>query len=247
MLITCTTLLWIFKNMKKHYRIGPHKNISHNKVFVINGKNYAERYNRTFNIVQGLLGFVNVKRWDAVFPTSNNMYKTTKNGNGRGPSRNRTDYVCSLKRGALGCSMSHRTLWKHITENFVNDDNWIIVFEDDISLPENIEPNDIKKEITRLFVKADKENADVVYLGYCWSFLCTHAYAIKPKGAKLLYENTYNCIEEKPKTIDVQMNVLRKNNIMKVLRAHEHEKKDTSWAEGLIHQTQGDSIIQSHN
>lgn len=244
-IVVCIVLLWIFKNIKKHYHVGPHKNIKYNKVFVINGKNYAERYNRTFDIVQGLLGFVNVKRWDAVFPTSNEMYGTTvkKDGVGTGVEEN---YTCSLKRGALGCAMSHRTLWKHIAENYKNDENWIIVFEDDISLPESVTPTDINKEMTRLFTQADKEDVDVVYLGYCWAFLCTHAYAIKPRGAKVLYENTYNCKKEKPKTIDVQMDVLRKNKVIKVLRASEHKKKDTSWAEGLIHQTKGDSIIQSH-
>lgn len=237
-LMTCTTLLWIFKNTKKHYHTGPHKNIKYNKVFVINGHDYAERYNRTFDIVQNQLGFVNVKKWNAIFPRNKNMYKIIDNG--------RKEYVCSLKRGELGCTMSHRTLWKHIIDNYKDEQNWIIVFEDDISIPNNMKSTDINKEIEHLFIQADEKNVDVIYLGYCWSFLCTHAYALKHRGAKLLYDHTYNCIKDKPKSIDVQMNILRKNNIIKVIRAPEYTKRKRSWAEGLIHQTKGHSTIRGN-
>ena len=203
-----------------------------NYVYIINGKDYVDRYNRTTSILNKMQ-FSNYKIWEAVFPKNKQFTVNNK------------EHECSLKIGALGCTKSHRTLWKHIYENHKGDE-WVIIFEDDITMPKNLKPKKVTKLMKQYMIKGTKEKADVIYFGYCWTYLCTHAYAITPKGAKLLYDNTYDCIVDNPKTIDVQMSVLRKNNVVKVLRTGEYEKKETSWAEGLIHQLKGDSIIKSH-
>jgi GR25 family glycosyltransferase involved in LPS biosynthesis len=201
-------------------------------VYIINGKDYTDRYNRTKGLLKKM-HFSNYKVWDAVFPKNKKFISNNK------------EHECSLKIGALGCSKSHRTLWKHIYQNH-KEDEWIIIFEDDITMPKNLKPQDVTKLMKHYMENGTKEKVDIIYFGYCWVYLCTHAYAVTPKGAKLLYDNTYDCIVDKPQTIDVQMSTLRKKNIVKVLRTDEYEKDDNSWAEGLFHQMKGDSIIQSH-
>ena len=209
------------------------KTIDSVPIYVISGKDYSKRFNRTVGIIKEMQ-FSNYKKWEAAFPENKKF------------TMNNKEHVCSLKKGAFGCSISHRTLWKHIYENHKGDE-WVVIFEDDIMLPKNVKAQDVKQLMKKYMQKGTHDTSDVIYFGYCWTYLCTHAYAVTPKGAKILYDNTYNCIITHPQTIDKQMNTLRENNIVKVLRTAEYEKQETSWAEGLIHQLYGDSIIQSHN
>lgn len=203
-----------------------------NSVYIINGKDYVDRYNRTTDILKKMK-LNNYKIWEAVFPKNKQF------------TMNKKEHECSLKIGALGCTKSHRTLWKHIYENHKGNE-WVIIFEDDITMPKRLKPTKITKLMKQYMIKGTKEKSDIIYFGYCWGYLCTHAYAVTPKSAKILYDNTYDCIVDNPKSIDEQMNILRKNNIVKILKAESYEKKETSWAEGLIHQLNGDSIIKSH-
>lgn len=193
-------------------------------IYIINGKKYTKRLNRTIDLIKSMK-FTNFKRWNATFPKNN--------------------INCSLKKEILGCSKSHRKLWKHIHENH-KDDKWIIIFEDDIQLPSSVKADEMKQVIKKYLSKATHKGADVMYFGYCWYYVCAHAYAVTPKGAKILYDNTYDCRKIMPQPIDVQMSELREKKIIKIYRSREYKKKKTSWAEGLIHQTLNDTIIKSH-
>ena len=206
-----------------------------NHVFIINGDDYVKRYYRTIKILINDLNFSprNIIRWPAVFPYDTTMQDRYSN------------YVCTLKKGALGCSMSHRSLWKHIYTNY-KCKNWIFIFEDDIQLPINLSNNDISDHITNLLKKADEQNIDIIYLGHCFRYYCTHAYVIKPKSAYTLYKNTYDCIKYSPKPIDNQMSILRDKGIIKVMFASKFDKSRNSWSEGLIRQKRGESISKSH-
>jgi GR25 family glycosyltransferase involved in LPS biosynthesis len=71
-----------------------------------------------------------VEHFDAIYPTD----KMVKDDNGR-------EYECPLKIGEIGCIMSHRKLWKKIMEMKDDKDKakWIIVFEDEIQIPKDVE------------------------------------------------------------------------------------------------------------
>ena len=103
---------------------------------------------------------------------------------------------------------------------------WIIVFEDDIQIPKDVEMWQIRTVINAMLIHATYTDIDVVYLGHCYHDLCTHAYAIRPKSAQTLYNNTNVCIpietmepkrgvgkptlERRPRPIDGQMRILHK-------------------------------------
>jgi hypothetical protein len=196
-------------------------------IYIINGQKYKKRLKNTIDILKEL-NFKNIYVWNASFPDSIEI-------GGDEP------YKCSLKIGALGCAMSHRSLWKHISK--IKNSQWVIIVEDDIQLPD-IPTNNTRNIIIKTL--EDKDDYDIIYFGHCWGVLCSHVYAIKPHSAKILLENTCDCSKKDPLPIDVQMSRVIKNKKLLSLYIDEYPKKETSWSEGLIHQKKGDSIIQSH-
>lgn len=189
-------------------------------VYIINGKDQPERYARTVKILREI-SMTNYTRWDACYP------KDT----GACPPH--------MNIGALGCTKSHRSLWKYIEEHNTRDP-WILVVEDDIALPKGMAPRDVKRVIDGLLTTRGEK--DIVYLGYCWGTTCAHAYAVTPDCARILYENTCECDDP----IDDQMRTLVERGKIRAVYADEHAKEETSWAEGLIHQVKGSSTINSH-
>ena len=157
-------------------------------------------------------------------------------------SKELNGYTCPLLKGQYGCILSHRTIWKNILKTSKDTNKWYFIFEDDIDLPENLKPYDIRRIIQRNLQQADSQGISVVYLGHCWKVLCTHAYAIKLPIIQKLYDNTYDCNKNKPKPIDVQMiQVITKLNI-RVLYIDNYKQKYRNWSEGIIHQTGGSTI-----
>lgn len=201
-------------------------------IYIINGEHYPDRYKKTTDILNEM-NFNNYTKWNAVFPSDKNVKMFG------------IPYKCPLKIGMLGCSISHRTLWKHIYENH-KIDKWVVIFEDDIMLPQNIDSQEVRNIMNQLMIQGTKESKNFIYFGYCMSYLCLHAYAVTPEGAKLLYDNTYDCTLFFPKPIDNQIDILRRKNVIQVLRACEYKKKKKSWADGLFHQRIGESSIKSH-
>jgi GR25 family glycosyltransferase involved in LPS biosynthesis len=202
-----------------------------NKVYIIKSTKYNERYINT-RLLCDELGFHDVEHFDAIYPTD----KMVKDDNGR-------EYECPLKIGEIGCIMSHRKLWKKIMEMKDDKDKakWIIVFEDDIQIPKDVEMWQIRTVINAMLIHATYTDIDVVYLGHCYHDLCTHAYAIRPKSAQTLYNNTNVCnpietmepkrgvgkptLERRPRPIDGQMLILHKKNVIKCTYAPQFTRR----------------------
>ena len=214
-----------------------------NKVYIVNGLQYPIRYQNTVNITNSL-GFKDVIKFPAIYPKSKTVYDEI----------NKTNYECSLRIGEIGCILSHRKLWNEIQQ--ISNNNWNIIFEDDIILPLNLTYKQVREKIDNMLKNAQNSNVDVVYFGNCLSDLCTHAYAIRPSAAKLLYENTYDCIlgdsmkpydKGKQLPIDVQMRILKNNKIIKCMYSpnFKHKKEaDYPRVKGLINQKTNSSTIQ---
>jgi GR25 family glycosyltransferase involved in LPS biosynthesis len=59
--------------------------------------------------------------------------------------------------GAIGCSLSHISLWKHTLQNTDND--YLLIIEDDCIIPKNF------KEKLKIYMKQVPKNWDIIYLG----------------------------------------------------------------------------------
>ena len=190
--------------------------------YVICSDKYLYRKSHALVVLRQLDMF-NVNAFDAVYPT--------------------TKGDCKLSMGQYGCILSHRTLWKSIIDRKGNDDEWFFIFEDDIDLPANYKPKQIKDLILKELDRAKKEKADIIYLGHCWGYLCTHAYALNSKAANIMYDNTYNCRKEKPRPIDVQMKeVIVDYKKIKSIYSKNLPNKKSCWSNGIIHQFGGSTI-----
>lgn len=175
------------------------------------------------------LKFTNIKRWLATYPSSKNI-------------KNKHDeYMCNLKIGELGCIMSHRTLWKYVSTMFTNT-KWILIFEDDITLPD-IPLDDIREKMIKK-IKTATYDTDIIYFGHCFYDLCTHAYAIRRTSASKLYKHTCNCKENNPKQIDIQISDLRKKGVIKCLFYDKETMTNDASLQcgGMIHQKKGSTI-----
>lgn len=210
-----------------------------NKVYIINSINYGERFSYTRKLCEEM-GFYQAERIHAIYPT----HKTITDRHG-------DEYECKLKIGELGCILSHRKIWKDLKR--IQNQQWNIVFEDDIQIPENMTPKQVRERMNDMLKYAQENDVDVVYFGHCLGDLCTHAYAVRPKSAKILYDNTYVCkLGESMKPhdmgkhlqIDVQMRILHNKKIIKCIYAPKYALKNGSirHVHGLLHQRIGSTI-----
>ena len=213
-------------------------------IYIVNGLQFQDRYEETKAIVNKLKFKSQPIRYLAVYPENHNIYDETK----------KQYYTCKLKIGEIGCIMSHRKLWQNIQQQTHN--NWNIIFEDDIVLPKDLTNAEVRRTMNKMLIDAQHQNIDVVYFGQCLSDLCTHAYAIRPHTAKVLYKNTYDCIlgdamkpndNGKQLQIDVQMRILKNNKTIKCMYSSDeyiHEKiADYPRVKGLINQKRQLSTI----
>ena len=198
-------LLFIFlgvvifrKFFSSNYKtFSTNKNIDYNDLFdnvwVINLDRDIDRWNTTNNRLKQIN--ITPKRWKAIDAKMENVkcmyenhqksnllnklvYKTPKN------KFNFFRNFFEVTQSELACLLSHITLWEHLYENKVP---YAIIFEDDIIFSDTL----IKQEIVDTIEKY--KNADIIFLGYCFSWyydmfplkkdkpgkaLCGHAYVI---------------------------------------------------------------------
>jgi len=164
--------------------------------FVINLKKRNDRWKRVNEKFKG--SNLKLIRWDAVYGKELSVKYV---------SQITTDFCRNFcSSGTIGCWLSHYNLWKHISNNNLNN---VLILEDDAN-----PIKDFNKNLSE-FLTSIPNDYDVVYLGCCGSCgstkktysksvfgkenedfneklmipakpLCTHAYLISNKGAKKL-------------------------------------------------------------
>lgn len=114
-------------------------------------------------------------------------------------------------KGAIGCYMSHITLWKQLLES---DQDMFLIFEDDVDINNNIDNLMVK---TNDYINTiNKKDWDVIFLGYSLISLLNndvsdipddeykitniiyglHAYIINKKGATKLLEKALPIVDQ---------------------------------------------------
>ena len=94
---------------------------------------------------------VNMERWPAVNGKKLNLHNLRKNNL-------LDDRKRKLLRGAIGCSLSHIKLWKHVNTNKNVIKNFIVL-EDDCIIPKNF------YEKINTYMEQVPKNWDIIYLG----------------------------------------------------------------------------------
>jgi GR25 family glycosyltransferase involved in LPS biosynthesis len=131
---------------------------------------------------------VPVQKFDAVRPTPDMIQAAVAPGK-------------KFTKGAVGCNLSHRALWTELLAQ--PGGSTMLILEDDVELPLH---HDRKKPLVDQiaeFMRGVPDDWDLVFLGRCWDLctackrinkntvqtknaLCTHAYALTQKAARLL-------------------------------------------------------------
>ena len=129
-----------------------------------------------------------VHRFEAIRPTPDMMQATVAPGK-------------KFTKGEVGCNLSHRALWTELLSQ--PEGSTMLILEDDVELPMH---HDRKKPLSDQiaeFMRGVPEDWGIVFLGRCWDLcwackrinqntvqtknaLCTHAYALTQKAARLL-------------------------------------------------------------
>lgn len=111
-------------------------------------------------------------------------------------------------KGAIGCYLSHVTLWKMLLES---NDEMFLIFEDDVDINENI--NNFTEEINKSINLINLNDWDIIYLGYHHFdnilydvnkeynkitnlIYGLHAYIINKKGAIKLLKNVFPIVDQ---------------------------------------------------
>jgi len=183
--------------------------INNIKSYVINLEKYYYKYELSLKI----LNKINLKpeRFNAIYIEDENSEEikkitypsvqyTIKNG--------RYSHNNIGSKGALGCYLSHVTLWKMLLES---DEEMILVFEDDININENI--NNFTENINNTINLINENDWDIIFLGY-FNFHTntndinikyfkliniiygTHSYIINKNGARKLLENAFPIVDQ---------------------------------------------------
>ena len=138
-------------------------NINNIKSYVIN----LEKYKNKYNLCLKRLSKINLKpeRFNAIYVANENSKKikqitypsvqyTIKNG--------RYAHNNIGSKGAIGCYLSHISLWKMLLES---DEEMFLIFEDDVDI--NIKINNFTKKINKsINLINNNNNWDIIYLGY---------------------------------------------------------------------------------
>jgi glycosyl transferase family 25 len=111
-----------------------------------------------------------------------------------------------IKKGEIGCTMSHREIWKDSVKYKIP---WTLVFEDDIHIPNNVSQYEFGEGMIEAL--SGRRNPQIVYFGACYTHKnsqlpkhnqfnsivvtqscpnCTHAYAFTWKIAQVLLKET---------------------------------------------------------
>jgi len=186
-------------------------NISNIKSYVINLEKYKNRY----DLCLKRLSKINVKpeRFNAIYVdneysdeikkiTYPSVQYTIKNG--------RFSHNNIGTKGAIGCYLSHVTLWKMLLES---DEDMFLIFEDDVDINENI--NDIENKINKTLNSMSTFDWNIIYLGFFDTTTInmsqnpeiyfrkpknmvygTHAYLINKEGARKLLEKAIPIVDQ---------------------------------------------------
>lgn len=184
-------------------------NICNIKSYLIN----LEKYRNKYNICLKRLSKINVhpERFNAIYVEDENSEEiknitypsvqyTIKN------SRYSHNNIGS--KGAIGCYLSHITLWKMLLES---DEEMFLIFEDDVDVNKNID--NFTDKLNNSINLINNNNWDIIYLGYFTinnyssegnkSYfkiknvtLGLHSYIINRKGAKKLLKNVFPIVDQ---------------------------------------------------
>lgn len=151
-----------------------------------------------------------------------------------------------LTAGEIGCSKSHRAIWKNSLDN---DMEWTLIFEDDIYIPETITQESFGWAMKESYF--ENNNPLIIYFGHCGSqyknpisnfnknisiskcnALCNHAYAIHKNVIKKLLEYTNDLCKD-PIDISIKKFFQNKNNSFCVFLDRKQISKD-EYGEGIV-------------
>lgn len=175
--------------------------------YIISLKKDQNRYIQSMKYLQDA-GINNVKKFEAI--DGNELELTLDNIGYKHPYVNvslssqynlyngRTKFRELPSKGALGCYLSHVTLWKKLLES---NNDYMLIFEDDI-IPLD---NNLDDKINKLIL--EKDDFDILLLGYkiedketikvsdnlsrCTFFVLLHSYIISKKGAEKLLKYVF--------------------------------------------------------
>jgi hypothetical protein len=146
--------------------------------WVVNLKRRPERWEQTRQRLENI--GIKAERWDATDSEDPGFAAIHKS------------FETNISPGEMACSISHRSLWKHLLDKGVSH---ALIFEDDIFVAPGITLEDIENTINTC------RGFNILYLGYCGITLpksnegsviggaaCTHAYVVSREGLKGLME-----------------------------------------------------------
>ena len=154
------------------------------KIFVVNLDDKIHRWKLFENLKKD-----KIQRVRAV-DSRKNWYKYRDYDLALLPYGKSTDHYFTQSKGAVGCYLSHYTIWDTIIKN---DIEWSLVLEDDADI------NSVEKYISNNCIVDVNTDADVVQLNdrtqhgdLVTYFNGTTSYLINLRGAKILYEATHD-------------------------------------------------------
>jgi len=177
------------------------------KSYIINLEKYKDKYNLCLNKLNKI--DIYPERFNAIYIEDENsdyiknitypsVQYTIKNG--------RFSHNNIGTKGAIGCYLSHITLWKMLLES--NEDIFLI-FEDDADNNKYI--IDFNNNLNEDLNEINKENWDIIFLGYNefhesyykksykkvnTNIYGTHAYIINKNGAKKLIQSALPIVDQ---------------------------------------------------
>jgi len=175
--------------------------------YIISLKKDEDKYKNVIKLLHNS-GISNIKKFEAI--NGNELEITLDNIGYQHPYVNislsssynlyndRTKFRDLPSKGAIGCYLSHVTLWKKLLES---NNEYMLIFEDDV-IPLC---NNLDNKINNLI--SEKNDFDILLLGYrikdkkimkitknisrCNLFVLSHSYIISKKGAKKLLKYAF--------------------------------------------------------
>jgi GR25 family glycosyltransferase involved in LPS biosynthesis len=174
--------------------------INNIKSYIINLEKYMEKYNTSLNRLNKLNIIPN--RFNAIYIDNLNdesLKKIIYPSVNYTINHGRYSHNNIGTKGAIGCYLSHYTLWKMLLES---SDDMFLIFEDDV------DTNITNVQKINFFINSINDNYDwdFIFLGYNNNINNSiklnkiihgmHAYIINRKGAKKLLANIFPIIDQ---------------------------------------------------
>ena len=202
------------------------------EVYIINGNRDGSpnenRWDDAKTVCQRLGGPSNPVRIPAVFcdtPTYKNVCGTMC-----------AKHELKDHRKARGCMIAHKNLLHEFDHSNATT---AIVLEDDVTLPSE----DAIETRVHNFIE---ENADknLLFIGHCYSGVCTHAIRWTKEGAQKALKHVDWCSTN---PIDVQLRSLCHKKILNCAWAPNVPNDRGTWGDGLVHQSgNGTNYVDTH-